>query len=107
MRTQVGARNLDEARGNARDMYREYYAEIRRIAPKERLLEYKLGSGWEPLCDFLGKEVPDEEFPHANESQSLVVMFEEMGKKGVRNSVKNITVVGAAMAAFVAWWVMR
>ncbi|KAH7308734.1 P-loop containing nucleoside triphosphate hydrolase protein [Rhexocercosporidium sp. MPI-PUGE-AT-0058] len=107
MRTQVGAKDLDEARRNARDMYREYYAEIRRIAPKERLLEYELGSGWEPLCEFLGKQVPEVEFPHANESQSLSVMFEEMGKKGMMNSLRNIAVVGAAVAALAAWWVMK
>ncbi|EEH37613.2 hypothetical protein PAAG_08031 [Paracoccidioides lutzii Pb01] len=50
---------------NAKDTYRRHYAMIRRIVPKERLLEYKLGSGWEPLCKFLGKEVPgpEVEFP--------------------------------------------
>ncbi|KAL2069257.1 hypothetical protein VTL71DRAFT_15595 [Oculimacula yallundae] len=103
MRTQVKARTLDEARGNAREMYREYYREVRRVAPKERLLEYKLGSGWEPLCEFLGKDVPDVEFPHANESESLGVMFEEMGRKGMRNSARNLVVVGAGVAVFLAW----
>ena len=24
------------------------------------------GDGWEPLCQFLGRDVPDEPFPHAN-----------------------------------------
>ncbi|KAG4428353.1 hypothetical protein IFR05_016168 [Cadophora sp. M221] len=85
MRTQVRARNLDEARSNAKEIYKEYYAEIRRIVPKERLLEYDLSSGWEPLCKFLGKPVPDVEFPHANESRSLSVTSEDMGKKGIRN----------------------
>lgn len=108
MRTQVGAKNLVEARSKARDMYGEYYAEIRRVVPKDRLLEYELGSGWGPLCEFLGKEVPDVEFPHENESESLGVMFEEMGRKGIRNSLRNIAaVVGAAGAVFVVWWVLR
>ena len=106
MRTQVGARTVEEARANARDVYREYY-EVRRVAPRERLLEYKLGSGWGPLCEFLGKDLPDVEFPHANESATLGVMFEEMGKKGVRNSLWNLAVVGAVLSAGIAWWVLK
>lgn len=39
---------------------------IRGLVPKERLLEWYIEDGWEPLCKFLGKPVPDVEFPHAN-----------------------------------------
>lgn len=39
---------------------------IRGMVPKERLLEWYIGDGWEPLCKFLGKPIPDEEFPHVN-----------------------------------------
>jgi hypothetical protein len=39
---------------------------IRGMVPKENLLEFKPGDGWEPLCKFLGKEIPDVEYPHAN-----------------------------------------
>lgn len=35
----------------------------------DRLLEYKLSDGWEPLCEFLGKPVPDQPFPHLNEKK--------------------------------------
>ena len=31
-----------------------------------RLLVYEVGSGWEPLCAFLGVPVPDEPFPRSN-----------------------------------------
>lgn len=37
-------------------------AEIR----PERLLVHELGSGWEPLCRFLGVDVPDEPYPAGN-----------------------------------------
>ncbi|KAF6845035.1 nad dependent epimerase [Colletotrichum musicola] len=63
-----GARNVDEMRRVARDRYRRHYAEIRAAVPKERLLEYKLKDGWEPLCEFLGKDVPQGvDFPVANQ----------------------------------------
>jgi hypothetical protein len=41
---------------------------VRKTVPKERLLEVELGSGWEPLCKFLGKRIPDQPFPHVNEA---------------------------------------
>ncbi|KAK0634394.1 P-loop containing nucleoside triphosphate hydrolase protein [Bombardia bombarda] len=44
----------------------EHSSMIRGLVPKERLLEWYIEDGWEPLCKFLGKPVPDVEFPHAN-----------------------------------------
>ena len=49
------AQTPNEVRRNARGIYREHYRRIREAAPKDRLLEYQLGEGWSPLCDFLGK----------------------------------------------------
>jgi hypothetical protein len=39
---------------------------IRGLVSKERLLEWTVQEGWEPLCRFLDKDVPDEPFPHVN-----------------------------------------
>ncbi|TDZ21392.1 hypothetical protein Cob_v005822 [Colletotrichum orbiculare MAFF 240422] len=63
----------DEAgwRRNARRVSREHTEKIRNSVPRERLLEYQLGSGGEPLCEFLGKEVPDKPFPHLNDSKEF------------------------------------
>ena len=47
----------------------EHNAHVRSVVPKEKLLEFKLGDGWEPLCEFLGETVPPEPFPHANEGR--------------------------------------
>jgi hypothetical protein len=35
--------------------------------PPERLLIYEVSEGWAPLCDFLGVDQPDEEFPRLND----------------------------------------
>ena len=56
---------------NAPRVYREHYEKVRRLVPPARLLEYELGSGWEPLCKFLAKEKPDVEFPWINEAAAL------------------------------------
>jgi hypothetical protein len=56
-----------------RRTYIEHYAHIRSKVPPERLLSFHPRDGWEPLCEFLGKEVPkDEAFPRVNEAKSTV-----------------------------------
>lgn len=47
-------------------MATEHCNMIRGLVPQERLLEWYIEDGWEPLCEFLGKPTPDIEFPHAN-----------------------------------------
>ena len=32
-------------------------------APKESFLKYEVKEGWAPLCAFLGKEIPEWDFP--------------------------------------------
>ena len=35
--------------------------------PADRLLVFNVREGWAPLCEFLGRPVPDEPFPQVNE----------------------------------------
>jgi hypothetical protein len=48
------------------DYFHRHEAEVKATVPPERLLVYPVGSGWGPLCDFLGVPVPDEPFPTEN-----------------------------------------
>lgn len=52
-----------------KERYKNYYENVRRFVPKGHLLEFSMGDGWEPLCRFLGKDVPVEESPRANDSK--------------------------------------
>jgi hypothetical protein len=56
---------------NASVVYEDHYDTIRRIVPKDKLLNYELGSGWDQICEFLGKEKPQEKFPRINEAAAL------------------------------------
>ena len=51
------------------EKYREYNERVQTVIPKERLLVYNVKQGWEPLCMFLGCEVPQESFPWVNRGQ--------------------------------------
>lgn len=65
----AGITSRADAELKLKDKYREHYELVRRVTPKERLLEFKLADGWEPLCEFLGKPVPATPFPHLNETK--------------------------------------
>ncbi|SPO00995.1 uncharacterized protein DNG_03744 [Cephalotrichum gorgonifer] len=51
---------------NGKWIYKEHSAMIKGLVPADRLLEWSVDEGWGPLCEFLGKDVPKEAFPHAN-----------------------------------------
>ncbi len=86
-------------------VYRDHYALVKRLVPKERLLVMRMEEGWKPLCQFLGEKVPDTAFPNVNEGKMFVVQW--TGLKRVLY-VKALwaagLVVGAVGAAIAAWW---
>jgi len=84
----MGVHSAEEMRRTAREKYREHYALVRKIVPRGNLLEYKLGSGWEPLCSFLGREVPDMEFPKVNETASMHEKMSIIARRGLKNVLK-------------------
>lgn len=48
------------------DTFNRHNNDVIETIPKERLLVYQVSEGWQPLCDFLGVEVPSEPFPNTN-----------------------------------------
>lgn len=49
---------------------REHNEEVRRTSPASRLLVFDVKEGWDPLCNFLARPVPDTPFPHINDTQA-------------------------------------
>jgi sulfotransferase family protein len=58
--------------------------------PAERLLVWDPAEGWEPLCEFLEVDVPSEELPRLNDTQSFI---------------EGIT--GGALDSVTEWWSER
>ena len=48
--------------------YERHLEEVRSEVPAERLVEWRTGEGWEPICAALGRPVPAVPFPHENSS---------------------------------------
>jgi len=82
-----GRHEMQEKAGQA---YRCHYALVRRVTPKSRLLEYQLGDGWGPLCEFLGKPVPDVPFPRVNDSEALQELVTIVIKRGLYDSFTRV-----------------
>jgi sulfotransferase family protein len=100
------AKNVDEIRANAKQRYLEHYATVRRIVPKEKLLEFKLTDGWEPLCAFLGKDIPDTEFPWVNETKALQEKIKSVQTGLMLKAIRRIAPVfiAAAVIGVAYYW---
>lgn len=44
--------------------YKDHFNQVKATIPADRLLIYNLTDGWGPLCEFLNKPIPNQDFPH-------------------------------------------
>ena len=108
IRGKFRSNSREELEGKAKLVYKEHYEMIRRITPKERLLDFKLSDGWEPLCKFLGKGVPvGVEFPRINDKEDFnrrsYIMLRIAAARVLKKGVWGLASVGvAAMAVWLA-----
>jgi hypothetical protein len=66
--------------------YAEHYALMRKLVPKEQLLELELGSGneWEKLCRFVEKDIPvgpegkAKQYPRVNDKAFFIAFRKRM-----------------------------
>lgn len=60
---------------NGQKSFAEHYKLVKSLVPPEKLLEYNINEGWEPLCRFLGKPIPSEPMPFINQSAGFKEKF--------------------------------
>jgi Sulfotransferase domain len=56
------------------EVYEQHNRDVIDSVPKEQLLVYRPGDGWEPLCRFLGVAIPAVPYPKVNSTED----FEQM-----------------------------
>ncbi|WP_271077429.1 sulfotransferase family protein [Aurantiacibacter sp. MUD61] len=61
------------------DWYARHNQSVIDTIPAERLLVFHPKEGWEPLCEFLGVQVPPEPFPRVNSRDELGGASDEQG----------------------------
>jgi hypothetical protein len=93
--------NLED-RERAIRVLEQHNEEVAQRVPPERLLVYEVKEGWEPLCSFLGVEVPkDKPFPHLNDTEA----FHKMIRR--RLALVFVALIGGMTLAALAWLCLR
>jgi hypothetical protein len=90
---------------NGRAVYEKHNAMVRDLVPEERFLEYQPGSGWEPLCNFLGHEVPDSDFPRVNDSKAYQERMNEIITAAVWRASQSAATMSIGVGAII--WILR
>ncbi len=67
------------------DYFRRHTAEVEATIPKDRLLVYQAGEGWDRLCLFLGVPVPETPFPCENTRED----FRKRARERTQSTVAN------------------
>lgn len=57
-------------------------ADVQAAFGEDRLLTYHIGDGWEPLCRFLDRPVPEVPFPRTNAAENFHESIERLKRKG-------------------------
>jgi len=65
-------------RDHAIAAYEANVAAVKAMVAPERLLIYRLGDGWPPLCAHLGVPVPDLPFPERNKTESFAAKVADL-----------------------------
>lgn len=71
-------RGLSMDRDGAISVYNEHNKNVKAKIPPDKLLVFRIEDGWQPLCDFLDVEVPQDTFPHINKRNSFSESMEQL-----------------------------
>lgn len=64
-----------------KQIYLDHIEDVKKNVPAQQLLIMELGEGWTRLCNFLGKEIPNEPYPNSNSTEAFEKVFESFKNK--------------------------
>ena len=83
-------------------LFNEYTEEVKRTVPAERLLIFNVKEGWQPLCQFLDRPVPDVPFPHKNDRSVMLRRFQ-----AIRLVIRVVPTALAGLFLFLSYRLIR
>lgn len=102
---------FEEWRRKAKAGYRAHNEMVKRVTPPERLLIFKLDEGWEPLCQFLDKPIPDVAFPQINDAEALnekiALYIAEGMRRGLLDLAKKAVPAAVLLLSATVWYLWR
>ena len=95
-----------EDKQHAMKVYDEWIEAVKEYVPKDRLLVFNVKQGWKPLCDFLGKEMIDNEpFPRANDKENIKKIANTMKRvQTITDLIAIGAIVGASYLVYKKWF---
>lgn len=54
-----------------RQHWERHMSYLKKVVPENTLVYFDVKNGWGPLCEVLGEEVPDVEFPRINDGRAI------------------------------------
>ncbi|TIA07784.1 hypothetical protein D6C80_09590 [Aureobasidium pullulans] len=88
-----------------RQAYLDHYQKINEMVPAHQVLNFSVGEGWEPLCKFLGKDIPTTPFPRVNNKDSFLADRERRWWQMVRIMLwKTSALAVLLLAIFLMLW---
>jgi hypothetical protein len=87
----------DWSEENVIHSFEDYNSKVELQVSKGKFLAHRPEDGWAPLCDFLGKPVPDVPYPHSNDTAE----FQQHKKKAMVAGAVIATIELIMLAAFV------
>ena len=79
--------------------YQDYNAEIKSLVPRRKLLVFNVKSGWAPLCEFLGEEIPNSAFPARNDTATFQTNIARVNEWVWRGSMNRAVYIVMAVSA--------
>ncbi|KAJ0114068.1 hypothetical protein N8I77_007123 [Diaporthe amygdali] len=80
------------------EVFKRHYDLVRELVPPERLLEYDVGDGWGPLCEFLGEDRPAAPFPYTNTISDFQHGLRGRNNRKIRNAIFKAVILVLGMA---------
>ncbi|KAL2796620.1 hypothetical protein BJX66DRAFT_323912 [Aspergillus keveii] len=91
---------------NGKEVYKEHVQMVRTLMKERgeegRLLEWSVEDGWGPLCEFLGKDVPEGlEFPSGNPPQAWAERIARTTEVYHIRALRNMAIFGAGVVGVI------
>lgn len=60
-----------EDKAHAIDVFNSHNEAVKATCPPEKLLVFEAKDGWAPLCEFLGVDIPETDYPRSNSTEEF------------------------------------
>ncbi|KAI4176566.1 MAG: hypothetical protein LQ343_000857 [Gyalolechia ehrenbergii] len=88
-----------------KQLFRDHNDMVRQLVAKDNLLEFQASQGWEPLCKFLDKKVPEGPYPRTHNWRIYQQEDDAYMQMLYKGTFKKVALALSPVAlGFGAWW---